>query len=311
MVFEYISTELMYQDSSKEIIKEIESLIPLISNKRYKLSLLGTNNLAYSITNELLFPFKKGKLSRLRRFVLGKFRKILIQQKKILSSFNGVWSGDLIIRSIGLMGQRRSEIPWSFLNSKLEGKMKILDVGSGNSLFPIYLARKGHEVYAIDTDEILMKRVGPQMARWCGTKVNYVLGDGAKIQFDDNTFDRVFCISTLEHIEEEIIDGKICNFHKNSLDVKAIDEMFRVLKPNGLLILTVDWSENPNDRRSYRIDDISNRLLKKYQENLVENKKPQVDWEKVKHKHLDAWNAFPLEEGNVIESWAMGIVIKK
>ena len=116
-----------------------------------------------------------------------------------------------------------------------------------------------------------MKYVCPKLAEWCGTKIEYKTGDAAKINFDDNTFDRVFCVSVLEHLEEEFRNRDQKDFHSKNLDIEAIKEMLRVLKPGGFLVITVDWSENTDDYRSYKLDDIYNRLLKDYQKLLVKN----------------------------------------
>jgi len=44
-----------------------------------------------------------------------------------------------------------------------------------------------------------------------------------KLTFKNNSFDIIICIDTIEHVENPI---------------KAVSEMFRVLKPNGILILS-------------------------------------------------------------------------
>ena len=64
-----------------------------------------------------------------------------------------------------------------------------------------------------------------------------IIGECADIQklhYGDSTFDKVVCISTLEHV----IDDKA-----------GMKEMVRVLKPGGLLLLTTEY--NPNWSKSY------------------------------------------------------------
>ena len=114
----------------------------------------------------------------------------------------------------------------------------------------------------------------------------------------------------IEHLEEEVIDGKHVNYRKKNLDVKAIEEMLRVLKPNGRLILTFDWDENPENLRSYTIDDICNRVLKKYSDFLVENKKPTIEWDALRKEHIKAWKAFP-PYNYVYDGWSVGSVLVK
>ncbi|MGH9878522.1 MAG: class I SAM-dependent methyltransferase, partial [Nitrososphaerales archaeon] len=184
------------------------------------------------------------------------------------------------------------------------------DVGSGVSLLPIYLASRGHDVTSIDNDTILMNKISPLLAKWCQAEVKYSVGNATNLGFEDDTFDRVFCISVLEHLEEDKIDGKFVNYHKLNLDVIAIADMLRVLKPGGLLILTFDWSENPDDRRSYRFRDICNRVLEPYNRFLVDDRLPDIMWEELKARHVAAWKEFPPFD-YVTEGWAMGAVLQK
>jgi ubiquinone/menaquinone biosynthesis C-methylase UbiE len=63
--------------------------------------------------------------------------------------------------------------------------------------------------------------------------VDYHIEPMQRLTWPDATFDRVCSISVLEHIQppEE--------------QKKAVQELVRVLKPGGLLILTLDYSEKP------------------------------------------------------------------
>lgn len=267
----------------------------------------------YSTIESVLSPFKTSWFLRipvsllltiLRQYFMPKGRK---KEWYI----RHVWDKDAILDSTKLAWVRHTEYPWAITNAYLDKPMKILDIGSGASVFPIYLASKGHEVYATDNDEILMNRVSPKLAEWSRTFVNYKVGDVIKINFDENTFDRVFCISVLEHLEEEDgVDGKRYNFHKKNLDITAINEMLRVVKPNGLVIITVDWSENPDDVRSYKLQDIYERLLKPYRSLLLEDRKPNINWDELKHKHNEAFHLFS-KSNLFLEGWAMGIILQK
>jgi predicted SAM-dependent methyltransferase len=61
---------------------------------------------------------------------------------------------------------------------------------------------------------------------------NILSQDATKLSFRDNSFDMVIANHVLEHIPH---------------DKQAIDEFFRVLKPNGLAILQVPYSETLAD----------------------------------------------------------------
>jgi len=307
-----ISTDGLYDETYKKIIDEMMALREKQLHHTYELNKLGTNSTLYSIAESVMSPFYNGKLRRYSRFFLRKLAQYLKKRNKILVSnvVDVVWTSKIIEKSSSPYPVRRVEYPWAILNAQLDHPMKILDVGSGLSLLPVYLAKKGHSVVSLDNDKILMERVLPKLASFVGADVDYRIGDATKLDFDDNSFDRVFCISVLEHLEEEVIDGKHVNYRKKNLDVKAIEEMLRVLKPNGRLILTFDWDENPENLRSYTIDDICNRVLKKYSDFLVENKKPIIEWDTLRKEHIKAWKAFP-PYNYVYDGWSVGSVLVK
>lgn len=221
-----------------------------------------------------------------------------------------IWTRSQISTSSYPYPIRRAEFPWAINKANLYGSMKILDIGSGVSQFPIYLASRGHEVYSIDNDETLVNKIAPKLAEWSGTNVNYSLGDVIQIKFEDNTFDRIFCISVLEHLEEELVNGKYVSYKKKNLDIKAIAEMLRVLKPGGILVITVEWSEVPEEERSYKLQDIYKRLLRDYRHLLATDKKPEIDWQVTSKQCLDAWRSFP-PFYYTVDAWAMGIVLRK
>lgn len=312
-MIENISTDRLFDQSYKKIIEEMLDLRNKQLRHGFEINRTGTNSLVYSIADLLLSPFQKvKKFKRYARYILTRLTRYLKRKKKILVSnvVDVVWTRYVVESSTLPYPVRRVEYPWAIFNAKLEKTMKILDVGSGVSLFPVYLASKGHDVTSIDPDIILMERLSPKLAEYCHTKIQYILGDVTNLEFKDNTFDRVFCISVIEHLEEEIIDGNYMNWHKKNLDVKAIGELLRVLKPGGLLILTFDWNENLNEHRSYKISDIYDRVLEPYRKNLIVDSKPEINWNEIKIKHIEAEKSFP-PYNYITEGWAVGVILKK
>lgn len=308
-MIENIPTELLYDKDSRIIMNRFENIRAEVLRHKFELNKAGTNSILYGVLDFALSSF--GSKSRVANFLKRRFLGYLIARGKVPVSYvNVVWTKDVVSSSTLPYPVRRAEYPWAISIAGHERFFKILDIGSGVSLLPIYLASKGHDVTSIDNDAILMNKISPLLAKWNKVEVKYGLGDVTKLRFEDNTFDRVFCISVLEHLEEEKIGGKYVNYHKQNLDVIAIADMLRVLRPGGLLILTFDWSENPDDPRSYRLHDIYSRVLKPYKGLLVEDKLPEIDWEELKAKHIAAWKAFPPFD-YVTEGWAMGVVLRK
>jgi 2-polyprenyl-3-methyl-5-hydroxy-6-metoxy-1,4-benzoquinol methylase len=306
-----LTTEGLTNDSYIKVMNEILDLRKKQLKHKFKISLLGTQSLCYTIFDMITTPFKKRFLEIPINFLQIKLKEFLKSHNRILVSYiNYIWTIDIVFSSTEPAVVRHVEYPWAVKNAHLEKNMKILDIGSGVSLLPVYLASKGHNVISIDNDEILMERLAPNLAKWSGVNVDYKIGTATKLNFEDNYFDRIFCISVLEHLEEEKVNGEAVNYHKLNLDIKAISEMIRVVKPNGLIILTFDWSENPKDLRSYKLEDIYERALKPFKAYLVEDKKPVVYWETAKEDHLRAWKSFP-SQNYIDDGWAVGVILKK
>jgi ubiquinone/menaquinone biosynthesis C-methylase UbiE len=96
--------------------------------------------------------------------------------------------------------------------------MNVLNVGAGQGSFTRLLEGRGYEVISADvTDpalEVLRARVGGEV----------VHADMTALPFSDATFDAVVAGEVLEHIED---------------DGKAISEGARVLRPGGVLVVSV------------------------------------------------------------------------
>jgi ubiquinone/menaquinone biosynthesis C-methylase UbiE len=109
--------------------------------------------------------------------------------------------------------------------------MTILDVSSPQ-WFSLYLANK-HPNIEINYLNIIDSEIDPykEIARALGIKnLTYRKEDVRDLRLCENTFDRVVSISVIEHIYPDK-DG----------DLKALNEISRVLKPGGEFLLTVPF----------------------------------------------------------------------
>lgn len=111
---------------------------------------------------------------------------------------------------------------------------KILDVGCSGSFFPLLLAAFGYETYGIDI------RNYPILNKLQFDNFTFVKEDIRKTSFPDSFFDAITAISTIEHIG---ISGRYGESQDLSDDKKAIDEMKRILKPKGIIILTIPFGK--------------------------------------------------------------------
>lgn len=99
----------------------------------------------------------------------------------------------------------------------INGK-KVLDVGCAIGIHSKILAQRGAKIYGIDISREMIK-----IAKSRVPKGNFRVADMKKLPFDSNTFDLVFYGLSLHYV-------------KNI--TKVMKEAYRVLKKNGLLVIS-------------------------------------------------------------------------
>ena len=140
----------------------------------------------------------------------------------------------------GLYWSRQWEYPWAVESAELielDGyiidnieEMRVLDVGCGRAPFLIYLGQIGCQAYGSDPGgggEIdgLWGDFDPDFGKPYITELRQEEMQG--LSWPDNHFDRVFCLSVLEHLPIEQAQA-------------GVRHMKRVLKPQGLLVMSMD-----------------------------------------------------------------------
>jgi len=100
---------------------------------------------------------------------------------------------------------------------------KILDLGCGTGRHSIYLAQNGFIVSASDISKTGIDIAKKKAKGFNLTNIKFKVHDMRKIPYPNNYFDGIICIFTLGH-----------GLLKDNKD--TIDEMFRVLKPKGIII---------------------------------------------------------------------------
>jgi SAM-dependent methyltransferase len=154
-----------------------------------------------------------------------------------------------------------------------DGPMRLLDVGGGGSPFGPWLAARGHEVHVADPSldqdrdwardpsrsgyrnaRTMAKRAAFRMlgirSLWGLPSDSRIDGGGSAgrgrpayhafgaqaLGFPDAHFDRVFCLSVIEHIPYDLWPA-------------CMREFERVLRPGGRLVITMDMETHEADAR--------------------------------------------------------------
>ena len=113
--------------------------------------------------------------------------------------------------------QKRLEVFYKeLLVEDIRGK-NLLDAGCGTGWFSKKASDRGASVTSMDLGEKLLSKVKEKCNSTC------VVGSVLQIPYNDNSFDIVVSSEVIEHVPDP---------HK------ALQELFRVLKPKGVLIIS-------------------------------------------------------------------------
>lgn len=160
----------------------------------------------------------------------------------------GAYLGDI---PMALHWSRRYEYPYVIMNCMSSihpsKKFKILDCGCGISPIQFYLAMKQHEIYSLDLNQYALGRVTRFKSKWRLKLLHPTYGNALNLPFPNAFFDRVLCVSVLEHTVRHLRQATRIIFKG------VVSELLRVLKPDGLVVISFDVNMNPqkSDHRLY------------------------------------------------------------
>jgi ubiquinone/menaquinone biosynthesis C-methylase UbiE len=99
---------------------------------------------------------------------------------------------------------------------------KVLEIAPGPGYFCIELARLGnYQITGLDISKSFVE-IARKNAAEAGLKIDFREGNASAMPFEDNTFDFTFCQAAFKNFSEP---------------VKAVAEMYRVLRPGGLSVI--------------------------------------------------------------------------
>ena len=186
------------------------------------------------------FPLTRRYVRNHARFVVA-----ALEDKDLVTRFR---VGDLP-PGYGLgLDERVVEYPW-LLSRAPYGRL--LDAGSVLNhahVLPIFHAH---------ADDLTIATFAPETEAFFELGVSYVYADLRDLPFRNDWFDTVLCISTLEHVGMDISGyGGVADRGTNPRDeaALAINELRRVVRPGGRLLLTVPFGERQNHGSFRQLD---------------------------------------------------------
>ena len=147
---------------------------------------------------------------------------------------------------------------------------RILDVACGSGYWTHKLAAAhGCTAVGIDLSE---REVATAQRHHSGTHCTYRLSPAEKLAFPAESFDKVISVCALEHF---------------SSDTAALEEMARVLKPDGILGISVDSMSGPFVPESYRKWHAQEHFVRNYYDlDSLRTKLQHAGFQLLEHRYL-------------------------
>jgi ubiquinone/menaquinone biosynthesis C-methylase UbiE len=117
---------------------------------------------------------------------------------------------------------------------ELAGGKNVLDIACGEGYGTNLLAGKAAQVTGMDIDTLTIKKAAEKYQQ---ENIQFTEANAEKIPAADNTFDLVISFETLEHVTEQQL---------------MIQEIKRVLKKDGILLLSTPDKKNYSDATGYK-----------------------------------------------------------
>jgi|SRR3989344_2035219 len=125
--------------------------------------------------------------------------------------------------------QKPAEEVVYFLKKYCKTKGKLLDLGCGNARNLIHFAKLNFQCYGLDFSEEMLKNA-QLLANKNNIKLNLKKADITKIPYPNSSFNYCLHLASLHHLNTK------------EKQLKSLQETYRVLKKEGLVLLTV-WNK--------------------------------------------------------------------
>lgn len=125
-----------------------------------------------------------------------------------------------LLDNVGDMSlKRRARRIIEEINPKDGDKIMDLGCGTGYYLFLLSSLPATLDLTGLDNDKKALSEAKDSLDK----KINFVLSDSHRLPFKDKTFDKVVASEVFEHLEDDQV---------------ALMEIFRILKPGGILVIS-------------------------------------------------------------------------
>ena len=121
--------------------------------------------------------------------------------------------------------KNRHEYPLKLILHEFSRNDCVLDVGCGDGRLTYFMAEKVNSIVAVDNQDYPLKFARLIFDRLNVKNAEFKVEDITKLNFKDESFDKIACFDVIEHIPKDTA-------------IMGIGELVRVLKKGGRLYLT-------------------------------------------------------------------------
>lgn len=122
---------------------------------------------------------------------------------------------------------RQYEYPWAIMNSNFTGQDVCLEAGGGYAPFKYGLAKRSKKVVSIDIDKDSQTKAFNSTMRLNINNIHFLNESIQDFRYPER-FDKIYCLSVLEHIKEK------------SIRFKCLENLMNLLKKDGELFISFD-----------------------------------------------------------------------
>jgi excisionase family DNA binding protein len=110
-----------------------------------------------------------------------------------------------------------------FSQIKIEKEDTVADIGAGTGYLTLELAKKAAQVFAVDNSSQMLSIAREEAGKAGITNIRFLEGNAEKLPLEPGTVDLVYANMLLHHVNDPL---------------QVFKEMYRILKPGGMVMVT-------------------------------------------------------------------------